>query len=81
MITTEHIQKQIDKLIIEEASIRSAHEQMMREHQERTAVVQTSAQANANRMQQIAGAISQLKQLLNGQKPPEEPPQPEKQTP
>jgi len=72
MITPEIIEEQISKLSAEESTIRTSHEKLIREHQARTAQVQEIANQNANRMQQIKGAISQLKQLLNGQKPPEE---------
>jgi uncharacterized protein YbcI len=67
MISKEQIQEQIDKLTAEEFSLRATHEAMVREHQQRTAVVQETAQNNANRIQQITGAISQLRTLLNGQ--------------
>lgn len=69
-ITEEMIKLQIEKLTAEEFRLRASHEAMVREHQQRTAVVQETAQANANRLQQIAGAISQLRTLLNGTEPP-----------
>lgn len=75
MITPDKIQEQIDKLSAEEASIKVQHERMVREHQNRTQQVQQIVNSNLNRLQQITGGISQLKMLLNGEKPP-----PEKET-
>lgn len=73
MITNETIQEQIVKLTAEETTLRSNHDKLIREHQQRTQRVQEIVNANVSRMQQITGSIATLKQLLNGaEKPPTE---------
>lgn len=73
MITLVKIQEMIAKLIAEEATLRSTHELMIREHQQRTQRIQDAATANANRFQQIAGALSVLKDLLVQEQSPGQP--------
>jgi hypothetical protein len=73
MITKEKIQEQISELKIEQATLQSSHEKLIREHQQRVEVVQQTAGANAARMQQIMGAIEQLTQLMNGETEGKEP--------
>lgn len=72
MITKEHILDQISKLKVEQANLNTSHEELIQSHQQRTKLVQEMAQQNANRMQQIVGAIAQLTQLLNGETPKQE---------
>lgn len=67
MITQEIIKERISKLQIEQASLQSSHDKLIREHQQRVARVQEIAQGNVARMHQITGAIAQLTNLLNGQ--------------
>jgi len=66
MITENQIKERISKLKVEKAALQASHDNLVREHQQRTAQVQQIAQGNANRMQQIIGAIAQLTQMLNG---------------
>ena len=81
MITPETIEEEISKLNAEEQHIRSSHEKLLQEHTAHTKQVQEIALANANRLQQIKGAILQLRKLLNGQNGHAEQPQPERTTP
>jgi predicted double-glycine peptidase len=81
MIEPATIEAEIVRLTAEEALIRNSHAQLIREHQARTVQVQDIALNNANRIQQIKGAISQLQQLLNGHNGHAEQPQPERTTP
>lgn len=69
MITPEQIQERIVKLRLEQTSLQSSHDQMIRERNERETQFAQIVQANQNRFQQITGAIAQLTTLLNGEEP------------
>lgn len=70
MITEDTIKTEIEKLEREKADLKTIHETMVREDQQRQQVFQQAVVKNQNRFQQISGAIAQLQQLLNGKKPP-----------
>lgn len=77
MITKEQIQEKIGKLQIEQASLQSVHDNMVRNFQQAQAEFQQKVAGNQSRFQQITGAIAQLTELsnqLNGEEqPPQEP--------
>lgn len=75
MITKESIQEKIGKLQIEQATLQTRHDNIVKEFQVKQAEFQQVVTGNQNRFQQITGAIAQLTELLNsipnGELPPE----------
>lgn len=70
MITKELIEEQIRKLEIEQAALKATHEQLIREHNERAQKTQEIALSNMARMNQLGGALAQLRMFLNGSETP-----------
>jgi len=69
-ITEGIIAKRIEALERELGELRNSHEVMVRDHQEKTNLFNSMAQQNSIRSHQLTGSIAELKQLLNGSKPP-----------
>lgn len=69
-MTKEIIEKRIAALEAERDALHTSHDRMIREHQQRTEMIQQNAQQNANRMQQLYGAIAEFRRLVNGNEPP-----------
>lgn len=73
-ITKEQIQEKIGKLQIEQATLQTHHDNMVKSFQEQQAQFQQVVAGNQNRFQQIMGAIAQLTELLKSFDPPPEEP-------
>lgn len=73
-ITKEQIQEKIGKLQIEQATLQTNHDNMVKSFQEQQSQFQQIVAGNQNRFQQITGAISQLTELLKSFDPPPEEP-------
>lgn len=70
MITKEQIQEKIGKLKIEQASLQTLHDNMVRDFQTQQQNFQQTVAAHQNRFQQLTGAIAQLTELLKTLEPP-----------
>lgn len=77
MITEELIISEIERLEKESAELRQKHEVLVRENQAAQQRFQQAVLNNQNRFQQITGAVTHFRQLLNGS----EPNQPSKEKP
>jgi hypothetical protein len=71
MITKEQIESEIGALEREQLAIQKVHDQMVKDRAQREQAFQQQLVHNQNRFQQLQGAISTLKKLLNGQHPPD----------
>lgn len=70
MITKEQIQEKIGKLKIEQASLQTLHDNMVRDFQAQQQNFNQTVVAHQNRFQQLTGAIAQLSELLKTFEPP-----------
>ena len=71
MITKEKIERRISELELMQTQLRMQNDRMVAERNEREQAFQEGVLLNQKNFQQIIGAIAQLKELLNGEKPPE----------
>lgn len=74
MITKESLKEQIGKLQIEQATLQTRHDTLVKDFQLRQAEFQQVVAGNQNRFQQITGSIQSLTELLKTLDPPETPP-------
>lgn len=74
MITKESIQEQIGKLQIEQATLQTRHDNIVKEFQFKQAEFQQVVSGNQNRFQQITGSIQSLTEMLKTFDPPPETP-------
>ena len=71
MITKESIQEKIGKLQIEQATLQTLHDNMVKDFQQKQAEFQQVVTGNQARFQQLTGAIAELSALLKTLDTPE----------